>query len=474
MQVSEEFVTEAGIRLSDEQIDAVKTVLDFLDGPKYSLILTGRAGSGKTTVTNYLREILGDRVVVCATTGRAALHAGGTTVDRLFNINRNTWQFRSKSKLYDIMMGIHQNSDVIIIDEASMIGRKMAELINEASRMCEKKIILVGDWAQAQPVKDELDLGMPLFYEAEVVKLQECRRQNDQTFLDALDSVRRGEVTRGVEDVFMSRDIAFRNQETSLEVPDEVVVLMSTNASVYSLNMARLQEHAEQTGNMIYSHTPVVSGKDGTSIDPVSCTKEQGIEYERAIANSPCDSQFDFSIGCHVMITMNSNRTSDEAEAQYDDSSQREDTSGFSDCPFRYVNGDTGRVVKVSIVDPTGIFQPAEADVGSSILVWVQLDRNKNIVCVRSRTFNFCNEKDEIISSVYGVPIRLAYAVTIHKSQGSTIPKVLFDMSTLNGFPNREGLAYVALSRVRQLEDLFIYGWNANLVSAPEDAKSLL
>lgn len=467
---SKEFVTDAGIELSDEQINAVKVVLDFLDGPRYSLILTGRAGAGKTTVTNYLREILGDRVVVCATTGRAALHAGGTTVDRLFNINRNTWQFRSSNKLWDIMMGIHGESDVIIIDEASMIGRRMAELINEASRRCEKKIILVGDWAQAQPVKDELDLSMPLFQEAELVKLLECRRQDDQRFLDALDSVRRGEITQDADALFGSRDIS----KHPLEVPDEVVVLMSTNASVYNLNQARLKEHADDTGNVVYSHVPTVTGYRGVYLDPETCTRDQQVERERALANSPCDGQFDFALGCHVMLTMNSNRQTDEQEAPYDDLSQRDEQSDLASSPFRYVNGDTGKIVKVRVVEDRDFYEPADERVGDNIMVWVQLDRNKDIVCVRSRTFNFLNEKEEVVSSVYGVPIRLAYAVTIHKSQGSTIPKVLFDMSTLASFPSREGLAYVALSRVRELDDLFIFGWNREWVQAPEQARPLL
>lgn len=195
-------------RMSGEQLSAFLRAREFLtgrvrpeQGVDYSywddpyklfgrvMVLTGKAGSGKTSIVKWLTASMPDSVVLCATTGAAALQAGGVTLDRLFGIKRQPWDF-----ITSLTTGnMRKCPDGIIIDEASMIGERMAGLISFILKCYgEKNVILVGDWAQARPVKDAWPFRSELFRAAEFVRLTGCHRQTDAEYLDALNCVRGG------------------------------------------------------------------------------------------------------------------------------------------------------------------------------------------------------------------------------------------------------------------------------------------
>ena len=182
------------ITLSPEQQRALDKLAGIGSGVA---VLTGEAGTGKTTVVKFLK--LARPVAVCAPTGVAAMNVGGPTVDSMFSYDRTTNETRSQKRL-DLIMSIVPK--VIIIDEASMIGSRMAAYLFKVAKTYGKILILVGDWAQASPVKDGWATESELVLGAELIKLTEVHRQSDEAHLAALNDLRRGEVTPMVRDVF--------------------------------------------------------------------------------------------------------------------------------------------------------------------------------------------------------------------------------------------------------------------------------
>lgn len=170
------------MELSQEQSDAVQQIVST---DKPVTILTGPAGCGKSTITNYLRQGVG--FCVAATTGKAAMHIDGVTVDSLFCFNRNNWKIWS-DKFLEYLMS--QVPDRIIIDEASMIGRNMGDVIHEVAQDYKKQLLLVGDFAQARPVKDDWITKSRLLDDYNFLRLTECHRQEEGQFLQALNRVR--------------------------------------------------------------------------------------------------------------------------------------------------------------------------------------------------------------------------------------------------------------------------------------------
>lgn len=483
-------MTQDGITLSEDQQSAVRQILEFKDSEftgALSMILTGRAGSGKTTVVRYLRKLLKGQLAVCATTGRAAVMSGGTTVDRLFCISRTSWRVWSADRLHAIMTQAIPNARVILIDEASMVGSRMAACIYEVAWEYHRKILLVGDWGQASPVKDDLCIKTePLFYQAKVVKLTECHRQTDRAFMDALDSVRMGSPTPEAVKLFKSRTTG-----KVKDFPDTAVLLTPTNAQVEKVNGEALNEFVRETGNPIYRCSPVVRGKQDSILQPtpfnlMADDQEQDAfgnrpgDYERILDASPCVETLRVSEGCRCMITYNAPSTGTD-EFVYD---ERDTTPrvNVNLSALRYVNGDTGYVHAIHYINKKGELVPPydqETDrpmfeLGSSMAVSVRLDRTGDIVCLHPARFDLKGPDEKVIASVTGLPLRLGYAFTVHKAQGMTIPKVLFDLPKLKYFKGNEGLCYVGLSRVRELEDLCLTGWSNAVVKAPAGVTELL
>lgn len=364
------------------------------------IIIDGKAGTGKSAI---VQEIIKrrPRFGVSATTGIAGLNIGGVTVDKMFGINRLDWSIRTGKTLSETMRVV---GDAIIVDEASMVGYEMAECLNEVSTDYGKRLILIGDWAQAAPVKDDWAFESPLFQYAERVTLTTNHRQVDPEYRDALDNIRQGVA----DDYFLK----------CVEEPEEDTIrLFALNKLVKNHNQLKLQEHIKNTKAIIFT----------LNASMIDRRKFKRYPLKNVIENSRLAHDAMFAIGSRVMINRN-------------------------DPESAFYNGDIGTIVGVD-----GTESP------SSIVI--ELDRG---TCVRLRKqhIDVYNARKQLEATVSGFPLQLGWALSIHKSQGSTLDKACLDMDSIKGIPTlgRHGLAYVGLSRTKTIEGLSLTSYNGQVV----------
>ncbi len=429
------------IVLSKEQEEAVARILET---DKLVSVLTGPAGTGKSYIIKYL--VATGWWTVAATTGKAAMHIGGVTVDTLFCFNRRDYSTWSQSYLERAMMSCANN---IIIDEASMIGTKMGDLIYDIAKNYKKRLLLVGDWAQASPVCDGPTLESKLLHEYEFVRLAENHRQDSGPFLAALNKVRLGTVDDEVTALFKSR-------ETGGPPPEEDYIRMfATNNKTNAYNNARLWQHVKESQQVPFR---LFARFDDLRMEAARQSRPRNQDFiDKAIDSSPFAHGQTFAIGARVMTTVNAK-------------------GGM------YVNGDTGVIVGGVTICGRQLAQAAAEYLASKreftvTGVDVLLDRTQQRVHVGLQQRDIPDALGTAASRVTGVPIALGYACTIHKAQGMTVNRAWFDMPSLRSFPDdesRHGLAYVALSRTRTLDGLRISSWDPSVVSCSAAVSDLL
>jgi ATP-dependent DNA helicase PIF1 len=406
-------------------------------------ILTGYAGTGKSTV---IREIL-KRIpsAICATTGKAAINVGGCTVDAMFSYDRELDKTRDVVRLEKLM---RETPRVIIIDEGSMIGAKMANYLHKVAKKYGKILIIVGDWGQVSPVKDTWSMATELILHAEVVKLTECHRQNEVVYLDALNKVRRGEVDESVAEVFRSCVVDIPPQD------DEFIRLYATNATADNYNLQRVSNNPD--GHRLFRlHTKYLDTRPD-HIKEKYAIKESDIARE--ISSGRLAHNDVFRVGARVVFTMND--YSEEGEQ-------------------RWVNGDAGLIVEAKVaggarIDDTPEHNPFEVGskpAQSPVSILVTMDRTGATVEVTAVTQEVKDPLGQPKFNLRGFPLSLGWAMTIHKAQGATVDKAWVDMKSITFMPgdSRHGLAYVALSRTRTLAGLKLSAWVPEAVfCAPE------
>jgi ATP-dependent exoDNAse (exonuclease V) alpha subunit len=453
------------IPLCQEQEDALKYILRGHDDYR-PIILTGRAGSGKSQVVRALDKDHPGSVTLAATTGRAALLIGGTTVDRLFMFSRDDWKIRNIGRLMDLMTSIPRT---IIVDEASMAGKRMFQVMYDVALEYKKQLVLVGDWAQAKTVKDDWPFGLDKFNAAHVIKLTQCHRQADKDYLDALEHVRHGVLSQQVVDVFWPRVQAMPD-----DTHDDVVRMYATNARVDKYNDRRLDAHcATENKPQTILESRVVDKRTYNLRTKYPMTENQVARHLEAAITAHDEP---VAIGCRVMITLNGSN---------------------------YVNGDTGDLldvwygspdlgetqrrelvvlgkpdVKLSDLDELSLVQ---LDGLEPIAARVRLDRTSKSageerrmeVTVMAVSQEVKSATGTVETEIHGLPIRLGYAMTIHKSQGATVGRAHVDMLSLRDMPSsgRHGLAYVALSRTTTLDGLTISGLDHDMIQCDKEVQ---
>lgn len=382
-----------------------------------SFFLTGRAGTGKTTFLRNVQKMVNKQFITLASTGVAAILAGGDTIHSFFGLPMEVCVPGTCGKLNEARILTILHADTIIIDEVSMVRCDIVDAIDYTLRKAlrttlpfgGKQIVFVGDMFQLPPVvpkgaerellHDIYKTDDFFFYKADAVKRMRLvkiefqkvyRQDDDQQFLHILENVRMNKVT--------PENIMRLNQRVAQPQAEDgmIITLTSLNKTADGINQQRLAEiDAEE---FVYEGT--ITGKFDDKKLPVELNLR-------------------LKVGAQVMFTRN-------------------------DPKKRWANGTLAKVEKL-IKDE----------------IHVKLNNGDVYVvpCTswESVSYEYDREARELKKNVTGAftqyPLKLAWAITVHKSQGMTFDKMSLDLSC--GL-FAAGQLYVALSRVRSLDGLFL------------------
>lgn len=375
-----------------------------------SVFVTGPAGSGKTYVLNqfiaWLRRQK-KQVAVTASTGIAATHLGGTTIHSWSGLGiRDALNEYDKAwlKANDRLSKRYNATDVLIIDEVSMLHGRRLDMINEACKILRGndkpfgglQVILTGDLFQLPPVNrgggaDDFAHTSAAWQELDpkICYITEQHRQQDDELLSVLEAMRSGELEQSHQELLMSRVGAQPNAST---VPTR---LYSHNIDVETIN----DRHLKALNEEVHVYEMATSGR------------AKSVEQLQKSVLAP--TRLELKKGAEVMFVANNF------------------AQGF-------VNGSRGKVVDFNGDTPI-----------------VQLQTGKKTIAVEPHAW-ILNEDGRERARVTQLPLRLAWAITIHKSQGMSLDSALIDLSRSFTY----GMGYVALSRVRSLDGLYLAGLN--------------
>ena len=438
--------------MSNPELDLA---FNFVENTGVNIFLTGRAGTGKTTFLHNLRIRSPKRMIVVAPTGVAAINAGGVTIHSFFQLPFGYYVPDSVRKNGDerkfskIKINIIRSIELLVIDEISMVRADMLDAVDSVLRRYRNnslpfggvQLLMIGDLHQLAPVirSDEWETlksyyDTPYFFDSNalkasqyrVVELKHIYRQKDSKFIDLLTKVRNGDLDSASLSDINNRFI----KDFSPNKKDGYITLTSHNSTAKKVNDIKLKD----LKNEEYTYTAVIEGNFPES------------QY-------PIDYQLVLKEGAQVMFTRN-------------DSPEK-----------RYVNGTIGEIISISD-DSIQVKTTTCTEI-----INVEVAQWKNI---KYSLDTATKEITEIIEGAFNqYPLKTAWAITIHKSQGLTFDKVVIDAA--NSFSH--GQVYVALSRCRTLEgvvlsspirldsikkDIVVQGFSDNVENNPLTEQNLL
>ena len=387
-----------------------ESIVEQLENTKDHFYITGKAGSGKSTLLAYFRSVTQKNTAVLAPTGVAAIRVKGQTIHSFFGFPPKVIQTRHIKKVRQIEL--LQNLETLIIDEVSMVRADVFDAIDYSLRVHRKKltqpfggvqVIVFGDLFQLPPVvnMDESSLleriypnGQFFFHsnifqdaQFKTLELQSIYRQTDDHFIYLLNAVRDGSITNSQIDNLNDSLV------DSFEMDEGKIILTTTNARASGIN----QNYLKQLSSEEFSYRAQATGQF----------------YKELF---PTDEVLKLKKGAQVIMIKN-------------------------DPEKRWVNGSIGTIHDI-----------AEKKIKVKI--------NHKIYEVKKEKwdriqYSYDDDQQEVLENVTGsfkqYPMRLAWAITIHKSQGQTFEKVIIDMSQGSFAP---GQLYVALSRCISLEGI--------------------
>lgn len=405
----------------------LQNALQLVQFTHRSLFLTGKAGTGKSTFLHYIAQTTKKKYVILAPTGIAAINVGGATLHSFFKLpfhpilpndrRYSTQQLRNTLKYNSEKIKLIRELELIIIDEISMVRADIIDFIDKILRVYShnmripfggKQLLLVGDVYQLEPVLKEEDWQLlqpyyasKFFFDAHVfrtfqlvcIELQKVYRQRDDKFISILDHIRTSTVT--------STDLSLLNQQVGQPQP--------MDAHQLSITLSTRRDTVDYINSLHLSKLP----GDATIL-------HGSIEGEYPENNLPTPIELEVKTGAQILFIKN-------------------------DREKRWVNGTLGTIIGIGDEEDGKIYVRTEQ--GEDVDVEQEVWNNVRY------TYNQKEQKveEEILGSFQQFPLRLAWAITIHKSQGLTFNQVKIDLS---GGVFAGGQTYVALSRCRSLKGI--------------------
>lgn len=397
-----------GPELSPEQ----REIFERIETTREHVFVTGRAGTGKSTILNHLAWNTSKTIAVCAPTGVAALNVGGQTIHSLLRLPIGVvadHKLEQSDELRKMLSAI----DTLVIDEISMVSADLMDAIDRALRQARARkhdpfggvqILMFGDPYQLPPVPPRDPHERAYFHDTyrslwffdahvwqstpvNVCELNEVHRQDDDRFINILGAIR-----HGVVDEEMANELNAAGSRSN--PPSDAITLATTNATVNAINRKRLDE---------------IPGK--------SLRAKAEVTGEFRESAYPADEELELKVGARVMFLRN-------------------DPDG------RWVNGTLGTV---SRIDGTVWVEVGNEEFEVDPAVWERFQYRYDPETKKL-------EKD-VVAEFEQFPLRLAWAVTVHKSQGHSYDEAIVDLGR-RAFT--AGQTYVALSRIRSIDGLYL------------------
>ena len=417
--------------------EAAKYTLQFINQTQRSIFLTGKAGTGKTTLLRQIIETTHKNTVVVAPTGIAALNAGGVTIHSMFQLPFGGFipafnvdsqftdrvKFESKDtlrrhfRMNGVKKAVIRNMELLVIDEVSMLRADLLDAIDFMMQTVRKKstpfggvqVLYIGDLLQLPPViRDEEWSTLRQYYKGKFffhshvvqqnpplyIELSKIFRQNDETFISVLNNLRNNTIT--------TQDVEVLNQYVQpnfdLKANKGYITLTTHNAKADTMNAKAL----EDLEGKLVNYKPEITGDFPDKMFPL-------------------DPVLQLKIGAQVMFVKN-------------------------DLSFEknYFNGKMGVIQSLSAHEIRVHFPEENKTIEVEKYEWQN---------IRYKVDELTKEiEEEVLGTFVHYPIKLAWAITVHKSQGLTFDKAAIDVSQVF----MPGQAYVALSRLRSLNGLIL------------------